>query len=273
MGNEMTIRFTLAEKWQDKWFRQLKPIEKLLFLYICDNCNIAGIWEIDLEQAAFSIGSELGVIQGAYKGLTRGYEQLNETHIWVKNFLKHQRNLPLNPNNAAHAAIINLLLPYKSLSENILQLLSTEDIKGLTRGLQSPLSISISKGKGKSRSKGNGKTMSIFNESRKLFGGIKRGNQIEFDNFCKKHKDWENILPLLKPAVEAQIKWRQEANGEFQPPWKNFQTWINQSCWSEETPNTKPAAKTTSQLIAETEEQEQKRAIERAKEDLLDANH
>ena len=153
----MTIRFTLAEKWQDVWFRKLIPVEKLLFLYICDNCNIAGIWEIDLEQAAFSIGESKGAIQGAYKGLIRGYELLDEAHIWVKNFLKHQRNLPLNPNNAAHATIINLLLPYKRFSESILQLLSTDEIKGLTRGLQSPLSISISKGISESPSKSKGK--------------------------------------------------------------------------------------------------------------------
>jgi len=154
MGSDMTIRFTLAEKWQDLWFRKLNPAEKLLFLYICDNCNIAGIWEIDIEQAAFSTGVHIEKIKGAYKGLARGYETLDENYIWVKNFLKHQRNLPLNPNNAAHATIVNLLLPYKGCSDNILQLLSTDDIKGLTRGLQSPLSISIGKGKGKSVSKG-----------------------------------------------------------------------------------------------------------------------
>ena len=154
--SEMTIRFTLAEKWQDLWFRKLSPAEKLLFLYMCDNCNLAGIWEVDLEQAGFSVGFNLEETQGAYKGLVRGYETLSETHIWLKNFLKHQRNLPLNPSNAAHATIINLLLPYKGVSYNILQLLSTERIKELTRGLEAPISISISKGKGKSTSKSKG---------------------------------------------------------------------------------------------------------------------
>ncbi len=149
----MPIRFTLTEKWQELWFRKLPPAEKLLYLYICDNCNIAGIWEIDLEQAAFSIGESIGAMQGAYKELVEGYEILNETHIWVKDFLEHQRNLSLNPNNAAHATIINHLLPYKGCSENILQLLSTEEIKGLTRGFTSPLSISISKGISKSKGK------------------------------------------------------------------------------------------------------------------------
>ncbi len=156
MGDKMTIRFTLAEKWQDKWFRELNPVEKLLFLYMCDNCNIAGIWEVDLEQVAFSIGQAAEPIIDAFEGLTRGYESLDGTHIWLKNFLKHQRNLPLNPSNAAHATIINLLLPHKDLSENILQLLSTDEIKGLTRGLQAPISISIGKSKGRSISKSKG---------------------------------------------------------------------------------------------------------------------
>ena len=83
----MTIRFTLAEKWQDAWFRKLPPVEKLLFLYICDNCNIAGIWEVDLEQAAFSIGVELISVQGALQGLVRGYETLDKTHNFFLNLL------------------------------------------------------------------------------------------------------------------------------------------------------------------------------------------
>ena len=72
------------------------------------------------------------------------------------------------------------------------------------------------------------KEMSIFDESRKLFKGTKRGLQTEFDNF-RKHEDWEDVLPLLKPAVVNQIAWRVE-DGRY---WKNFKTWINQRCWEE----------------------------------------
>jgi len=74
----------------------------------------------------------------------------------------------------------------------------------------------------------------VFDEARKLFPGTKRKCQTEFGNFIKKHKNWRGFLPLLKPAIEQQIKWRQDANGEFRPSWKNFQTWINNSCWEEE---------------------------------------
>jgi hypothetical protein len=78
-------------------------------------------------------------------------------------------------------------------------------------------------------------TLLLFDEFRKIYPGIKRGNKTEFDNFCKKHKDWKSILPNLKIAVENQIKLRdiKKSNGQFIPEWKNIQTWINQRCWEE----------------------------------------
>ncbi len=75
--------------------------------------------------------------------------------------------------------------------------------------------------------------LSIFDSARELFGGTKRGNPTEFENF-QKHTDWKEVLPLLLPAIEKQIEWRKNAGGEFRPPWKNFQTWINNRCWEEE---------------------------------------
>lgn len=224
----MTIRFTLAEKWQDKWFRKLNPAEKLLFLYMCDNCNIAGIWIVDLEQAAFSIGIAIQEAEGAYKGLTNGYEELLEDVIWVKNFLKHQRNLPLSPRNAAHATIINHLLRYKDCSNNILQLLSTDEIKGLTRGLQDPISISISKGIGKSLSK----SQSISFEKFWNLYPKKTGKGKAKDSWLKLNPDTDFLVKILF-AVEQQKKseqWQKDG-GQFIPlP----TTWLNQSRWDDD---------------------------------------
>ena len=77
----------------------------------------------------------------------------------------------------------------------------------------------------------NNKYTSLFNlfdEARKLFKGTKRGLETEYENF-RKHADWQDVLPLLKPAVEQQIRWR-AADGRY---WKNFKTWINSRCWEE----------------------------------------
>ncbi len=72
------------------------------------------------------------------------------------------------------------------------------------------------------------KDMSIFDKSRLLFKGTKRGLQTEYENFCK-HPDHREVIELLLPAVENQIRWRAE-DGRY---WKNFKTWVNQRCWEE----------------------------------------
>lgn len=75
-----------------------------------------------------------------------------------------------------------------------------------------------------------------FENFRKNYPGTKRGYEIEFENFKKKNKDWEKILPLLSDALNYQISFRIEKakTGGFVPEWKNLSTWINQRCWEEE---------------------------------------
>ena len=71
-----------------------------------------------------------------------------------------------------------------------------------------------------------------FEKARKLYPSTKRGLDTEFANFTKKHKDWREVLPLLLPAIENQIKCSRPDKW-----WKHFQTWINQRCWEEEINN------------------------------------
>lgn len=49
-------RFTETGKWADPWFRKLDPMAKLLWWWVCDNCDNAGVIDIDIELAAFQIG-------------------------------------------------------------------------------------------------------------------------------------------------------------------------------------------------------------------------
>ncbi len=75
--------------------------------------------------------------------------------------------------------------------------------------------------------------LDAFNRFRELYGGKKRGNETEFANFVKKHKDWKDVLPLLKPSIERQIAAREieTGRGDFVPAWKDLATWINNRCW------------------------------------------
>ena len=49
-------RFTETQKWEDPWFRKLRPEMKLLWQWLCDRCDNAGVIEPDVELASFQIG-------------------------------------------------------------------------------------------------------------------------------------------------------------------------------------------------------------------------
>lgn len=49
-------RFTETQKWEDPWFRRLKPEIKLLWQWILDRCDNAGVIDPDIELASFQIG-------------------------------------------------------------------------------------------------------------------------------------------------------------------------------------------------------------------------
>jgi hypothetical protein len=139
-------RFTDIDKWKRKWFRTLPLESKVLFEYLRDNCDNAGFIEIDEEIISLYTGISIRGLEGAFKGLNGSFIQ-NGNMVWIKNFLFHQKNLPLNINNNAHKQIINLIQFNLKLFPEIPNLLGAQE------GLFSP----PGKGKGKGNGKGNGK--------------------------------------------------------------------------------------------------------------------
>lgn len=104
----MAYRFTDTNKWHDSWFVGLTPDAKLLFNFLCDNCDIAGFIEIIPTSWIATTGLTKPRIEGALKGLQRGLIfSLTGDCVFIRNFLKHQKNLPLNPEkNMAHRGIV-----------------------------------------------------------------------------------------------------------------------------------------------------------------------
>jgi hypothetical protein len=135
----MSYRFTNTEKWSDSWFSNLKQIEMLLFIYLCDNCDIAGFIEVNYKRWANDLGSSIDTIEGACKGLARGLTFSSDADcLFIKNFLKHQKNLPLNENNKAHIGIMKRFQLY-SQKFNIQDI--NEFIQAPSKGLPSPTCI------------------------------------------------------------------------------------------------------------------------------------
>lgn len=55
----MAKRFTDTEKWKKPFIRELTSENKLLWMYIVDDCDIAGLWQVDFEIAEIRLGIKI----------------------------------------------------------------------------------------------------------------------------------------------------------------------------------------------------------------------
>lgn len=55
----MAKRFTDTDKWKKAWFRTLSPKLKNAWIYLCDNCDHAGIWDADMGLMSFQLNEPI----------------------------------------------------------------------------------------------------------------------------------------------------------------------------------------------------------------------
>jgi len=100
-------RFTESTKWSDPWFRGLTMESKCLWLWLLDNCDCAGIIEVDCGLAEFQIG--------AIKPLPSPYLALGDrvqkhgTKLFIPKFIAYQYGAELNTANSAHKGVLKRL--------------------------------------------------------------------------------------------------------------------------------------------------------------------
>ena len=224
----MTSRFTQTEKWDDKWFRQLSPNAKVLYWYIWDKCNIAGFWEIDLDGAAFHTKISTKSIGRVFEELARGF-LAKGNYVWVRKFLYHQRNLPLNPNNPAHKGILKIIDEFKSIFPTVLDEIKNQLTKELKKEASKGLSSLTSKSKGKGKGKGKGKYTTDFEIFWKAYP---RGDEKKdaFGEWQKLNPD-EKLRETISNAVEQQKKTGCLKDPQYAP---YAVRWLKKARWTDE---------------------------------------
>lgn len=104
----MAKRFTDSDKWKKQWFRCLPPTWKCFWIYVCDNCDHAGIWDVDLDLASFQIGAKLEASKVSEILGKQILEISNGKKWFIVDFIEFQYG-ELKPNNNAHSSVINIL--------------------------------------------------------------------------------------------------------------------------------------------------------------------
>jgi hypothetical protein len=107
----MAKRLTDTQKWNKPFIRTMKAPYKLLWLYILDECDHAGIWQVDVDVAQIKIGERLSIEAAldSFAGKVHPFD--NGTKWFIPDFIEFQY-VELNPENKAHKSVINILTKY-----------------------------------------------------------------------------------------------------------------------------------------------------------------
>ena len=108
----MAKRFTDTDKWKKPFIRGLEAPYKLLWFYILDDCDHAGIWIVDLEIASIRCGHTFNE-RDVLKIFNGQVDVVRKGELWfIRDFIDFQYGT-LNPENRAHKSVLDRLKKYK----------------------------------------------------------------------------------------------------------------------------------------------------------------
>lgn len=115
----MSKRFRDTEVWNKRFIRNLTAPHKLLWFYILDECNHAGIWDVDFQVAQLKIGMKLRESE-ALNALKEKIVPIDNGKKWfIPDFVDFQYG-QLSDQNRAHQKVIFLLKRQNLLDVNLL---------------------------------------------------------------------------------------------------------------------------------------------------------
>lgn len=119
----MAKRFTDTNKFRKHFFRGLPGAYKLLWDFICLDCDHAGIWHIDFENAQYFVGRDMPIT------IEKALELFNSDEIrivvfdnnkkwFIPSFIQFQYQ-KLSEKNRAHQSVIDSLKKFGLIDENL----------------------------------------------------------------------------------------------------------------------------------------------------------
>jgi len=132
----MAKRFTDITKWKATFLRGLQGAYKLLWLYMNDDCDHAGIWHVDMDVAQVRVGMDMEIdYDEAVEIFGENVVKITD-EVWFLPSFIHEQYGELNPENRVHQSVILILKKYRIDYQNYLSLKKSTEIKPLTNPLQ-----------------------------------------------------------------------------------------------------------------------------------------
>jgi hypothetical protein len=107
----MPKRFTDTDKWKKPFIRSLDGPYKLLWMYIVDDCDHAGIWQVDFEVARIRIG-EAVEYETALSIFKEKVFVIEKFKWFIPDFIFFQYG-ELSEKNRLHVSVLNILNKYQ----------------------------------------------------------------------------------------------------------------------------------------------------------------
>ena len=126
----MAKRF-MSNCFEKKWFRELPIKLKIVWFYLLNKCNHAGILDdLDLDLLSFQIGEEY-TLKEILEAFGDNLKEIGDGQIFITKFIEFQYG-DLNPSVRVHQSVIKLLQKYNiDLDKSLLsvndKLLSVKD--------------------------------------------------------------------------------------------------------------------------------------------------
>jgi hypothetical protein len=160
---------TATEKWDDPFFFELCPEHKLVWIYLLDKCNHAGVIEFNEKMASFIIGFNVSK-DSILNAFSAKIKVLESGKWFIKKFIDFQYG-ELTETNNTHKSVINILKK-----------------EGAYEGLNSPLQGDKDKDKDKDKEKDKDNT-----------GEIELNNCLEI---ALKDESWVRLNKTSKAELE-----------------------------------------------------------------------
>lgn len=136
-------RLVHTKRWTDKWFLSISNNAKVLYDYLGDHCDSAGVYEMNIPHILFNVKINESELQELMEELNEKILVSKDGElIFIKSYLKHQKKLPLRPKVGAHVQVIRILLrvlPRFKPNSDITDLIPTESLEesGITPSFKS----------------------------------------------------------------------------------------------------------------------------------------